>query len=150
MLTYCLPCVYSHETYLVIIADYMPYDALCTAPIYHGFACAVTWRQFIHHRQLHLYSTTIRPDLVSKAARSSTAEIIYAVPFTFKMLSEDEESLEVLRSVKMCCYSGAPCPIEVGDMLVANGVNLIAFLGATETGQIMVSAHLPCSARVMY
>lgn len=55
------------------------------------------------------------------------------------MLSEDEESLDVLRGVKVCCYSGAPCPVEVGDMLVANGVNLVAFLGATETGQIMGS-----------
>ncbi|SPC67123.1 related to alpha-aminoadipate reductase [Ustilago sp. UG-2017b] len=96
------PYTYSHEAYLNITADYMPYDAL-------------------------------------KAARHSTAEIIYAVPFTFKMLSEDEESLDVLRSVKVCCYSGAPCPVEVGDMLVANGVNLVAFLGATETGQIMDS-----------
>ncbi|KAJ1029470.1 hypothetical protein NDA13_002717 [Ustilago tritici] len=80
-----------------------------------------------------------KPYTYSKAARHSTAEIIYAVPFTFKMLSEDEESLDVLRSVKVCCYSGAPCPVEVGDMLVANGVNLVAFLGATETGQIMDS-----------
>ncbi|CCF53268.1 related to alpha-aminoadipate reductase [Ustilago hordei] len=133
------PYTYSHEAYLNIIADYMPYDALCTAPLYHGFACAVAWRQIIHHRHLYIYSATIRPDLVSKAARHSTAEIIYAVPFTFKMLSEDEESLDVLRSIKLCCYSGAPCPVEVGDMLVANGVNLVAFLGATEMGQIMDS-----------
>ena len=124
---------------MVIVADFMPYDALCTAPIYHGFACAVAWRQLIHRRRLYLYSGTIRHDLVCKAVRNSTAEIIYAVPFTFKMLSEDKDSLAALRSVKMCCYSGAPCPIEVGDMLVANGVNLIAFLGATETGQIMDS-----------
>ncbi|KAJ1601811.1 hypothetical protein NDA14_006732 [Ustilago hordei] len=80
-----------------------------------------------------------KPYTYSKAARHSTAEIIYAVPFTFKMLSEDEESLDVLRSIKLCCYSGAPCPVEVGDMLVANGVNLVAFLGATEMGQIMDS-----------
>ncbi|KAJ1028514.1 hypothetical protein NDA16_001680 [Ustilago loliicola] len=133
------PYTYSHETYLVIVADYMPYDALCTALLYHGFASTVAWRQIIHHRRLYIYSATVRPDLVCKAVRQSTAEIIYAVPFTFKMLSEDEESLEVLRNVKMCCYSGAPCPIEVGDMLVANGVNLVAFLGATETGQIMDS-----------
>ncbi|TKY87237.1 hypothetical protein EX895_003914 [Sporisorium graminicola] len=133
------PYTYSHETYLVIVADYMPYDALCTAPIYHGFACAVAWRQLIHRRRLYLYSGTIRHDLVSKAVRNSTTEIIYAVPFTFKMLSEEKDSLDALRRVKMCCYSGAPCPIEVGDMLVANDVNLIAFLGATETGQIMDS-----------
>ncbi|KAJ1027211.1 hypothetical protein NDA18_003225 [Ustilago nuda] len=80
-----------------------------------------------------------KPYTYYKAARHSTAEIIYAVPFTFKTLSEDEESLDVLRSIKVCCYSGAPCPVEVGDMLVANGVNLVAFLGATEMGQIMDS-----------
>ncbi|SPO23347.1 related to alpha-aminoadipate reductase [Ustilago trichophora] len=133
------PYTYTHEVYVVIIADYMPYDGLCTAPIYHGFACAVVWRQLIHHRHLYLYSATIRHDLVTRAIRNSSAEIVYAVPFTFKMLSEDKDSLDALRSVKMCCYSGAPCPVEVGDMLVANGVNLIAFLGATETGQIMDS-----------
>ena len=128
-----------HETYICLIADYVPYDALCTAPIYHGFGCAVAWRQAIHRRRLYLYSGTSRHDIVSNAVRGTTVQIIYAVPFTFKMLSEDETSLETLRSVEMCCYSGAPCPIEVGDMLVANGVNLIAFLGATETGQIMDS-----------
>ncbi|KAJ9478071.1 NRPS-like enzyme [Pseudozyma hubeiensis] len=133
------PYTYTHETYLVIIADYMPYDALCTAPIYHGFACAVAWRQLIHHRRLYLYTGTIRHDLVAEAARNSTSEIIYAVPFTFKMLSEQKESLDTLRAAKICCYSGAPCPIEVGDMLVANGINLVAFLGATELGQIMDS-----------
>lgn len=133
------PYTYTHQTYLVIVADYMPYDALCTAPIYHGFACAVAWRQFIHHRRLYLYSGTIRHDLITQAVRNSTIEIIYAVPFTFKMLSEHNDSLETLRAAKICCYSGAPCPIEVGDMLVANGVNLVAFLGATEVGQIMDS-----------
>ncbi len=101
--------------------------------------CAVAWRQLIHHRRLYLYTGTPRHDLVCKAVRDSTIDIIYAVPFTFKILSEDKDSLAILRSMKICCYSGAPCPIEVGDMLVANGVNLVAFLGATETGQIMDS-----------
>ncbi|EST07780.1 Male sterility, NAD-binding [Kalmanozyma brasiliensis GHG001] len=133
------PYTYTHEVYVVIIADYMPYDALCTAPVYHGFGCAVAWRQLIHHRRLYLYTGTMRHDLVSRAVRDSTIDIIYAVPFTFKILSEDKDSLATLCSMKICCYSGAPCPIEVGDMLVANGVNLVAFLGATEVGQIMDS-----------
>ncbi|GAK63685.1 L-aminoadipate-semialdehyde dehydrogenase [Moesziomyces antarcticus] len=133
------PYSYSHETYMSIIADFMPYDALCTAPIYHGFGCAVSWRHLMHRRRLYIYSGTAQPDLIAQAARNSTADLIYAVPFVFKMLSEHEAGLEALRNARICCYSGAPCPIEVGDMLVAKGVNLIAFLGSTEFGQVMDS-----------
>lgn len=129
----------SHHKYMFLIGDRMPYDALCTPPIYHAYAHAMVWRQLIQRRRVYIYSETIRPDLISEAVRQSTTEIIYAVPFTFKMLGENEESLEMLRNVKICCFSGAPCPTEVGDMLVAKGVNLMTFLGATETGAVMVS-----------
>ncbi len=74
------PYAYSHDVYLHVIADFMPYDALCTAPLYHGFACAVAWRQLLHRRHLYIFSETIRHDLVSKAVRQSTIEIIYGVP----------------------------------------------------------------------
>lgn len=97
----------------------------------------------MHRRRLYIYSGTAQPDLIAQAARNSTADLIYAVPFVFKMLSEHEAGLEALRNAGICCYSGAPCPIEVGDMLVAKGVNLIAFLGSTEFGQAMVQSFHP-------
>ncbi|PWY98447.1 acetyl-CoA synthetase-like protein [Testicularia cyperi] len=133
------PLTYTHEQYMTLISDSVPYDAFCTVPVFHGYGCAVIWRQYLIRRRLYLYSENIRVDQLSEAILKSDATIFHAVPFTYKMMAESESGLSLLRRFEVCCYSGAACPQEVGDHLVANDVNLIGFLGSTEAGHMMDS-----------
>lgn len=57
-------------------------------------------------------------------------ESMLAVPYTLKLLAECPESWPLLRALKQVTFGGCPCPDEVGDALVAQGVNLVAFLGS--------------------
>ncbi|KAL5366111.1 hypothetical protein BJX96DRAFT_169654 [Aspergillus floccosus] len=48
-----------------------------------------------------------------------------------------------LRSCKLVTYGGAPCPDELGDLLVANGVRLGGLLGSYVGGSVYECVYLP-------
>lgn len=66
-------------------------------------------------------------------------EIFYGVPYALKLLSESEEGLELLSQLKIVMYGGSAMPDELGNTLVARGINLVGHYGATEVGQLMTS-----------
>ncbi|KAJ5357760.1 hypothetical protein N7541_004918 [Penicillium brevicompactum] len=68
---------------------------------------------------------------------------ISAVPYVIKLLAEKQEGIQALAAPKLVLYGGSSCPDDLGDRLVAQGVNLVGNYGATETGQIMTSFRPP-------
>lgn len=67
---------------------------------------------------------------------------ISAVPYVIQLLAEKEDGVRALAAVKLVLFAGSSCPDELGDRLVAKGVNLVANYGSTEIGQIMTSFRL--------
>ena len=61
------------------------------------------------------------------------------MPYVFKLLAETEEGCDMLASFKCVSYAGAAVPDELGDRLVARGVNIFSIFGTTETGAILNS-----------
>jgi carbohydrate kinase (thermoresistant glucokinase family) len=66
-------------------------------------------------------------------------EVLYAVPYALKLLSESEEGLMVLSRLELVMFGGSSCPKPIGDNLVRSGVRLVSHYGTTETGQLMTS-----------
>lgn len=55
---------------------------------------------------------------------------VHCVPYTLQLLIETPNGIDRRRSCKMATYGGAPCPGELGDLLVANGVRLGGLFGS--------------------
>lgn len=63
-----------------------------------------------------------------------------SVPYVLQMLASGTEGLNVLNSMDCVGVGGAALPSEVGDSLVAQGVNLLSRFGSAECGFI-ASSH---------
>ncbi|KAL8947134.1 MAG: hypothetical protein Q9222_006550 [Ikaeria aurantiellina] len=73
---------------------------------------------------------------ITEAMKASRPDALYAVPYILKIMAEQVESIEVLRSCREVVTVGSQCPDELGDSLVAQGVPLATVLGATEVGLV--------------
>lgn len=63
-----------------------------------------------------------------------------AIPLrSYKLLAEEDNGIEFLRTLKLCLYGGSAMPTELGHRLVEAGVRLAGHYGSTETGQLMTS-----------
>lgn len=62
-----------------------------------------------------------------QAAKPST---LCAVPYTLKLLREQQSGIEALKSCGQVVFTGSQCPDDLGDFLVGQGVNLATFMGA--------------------
>lgn len=57
-------------------------------------------------------------------------QMLSAVPFTLKLLSEIPKAWPLLRDLELVTFHGSACPDEVGDLLVKQGINLVAHMGS--------------------
>jgi hypothetical protein len=55
----------------------------------------------------------------------------FAVPYVLKLLGETKEGVETLASFEAVSFAGAAVPDDLGDRLVAAGVNLMSQYGTT-------------------
>ena len=56
-------------------------------------------------------------------------EAFHGVPFAFKLLAETPEGVQVLKRLKQVMFGGSPCPDELGDFLVSEGIPLVGHYG---------------------
>lgn len=87
----------------------------------------------MYKRRTVFFSNANRPltaENVSKAVTAARPDQIFAVPYVLKLLSEQPESLDVLRSCAAVVTVGSHCPDTLGDRLVNEGVNLCNWFGS--------------------
>lgn len=113
----------------------------CTSPLFHSHGLMELFRAFYTRATFYLgnYAFPVTSQNLMSALSVAKPELVAAVPYVYKLLAEKPEGVRMLAKTKICLYGGSSCPDELGDRLVAEGVNLVANYGATETGQIMTS-----------
>lgn len=57
-------------------------------------------------------------------------ELFHVVPYMVKLIAESELGVKCLAKVKLVLFGGSACPDDLGDRLVAQGVNLVANYGS--------------------
>ncbi|RDW78967.1 putative NRPS-like enzyme (JCVI) [Aspergillus mulundensis] len=77
------------------------------------------------------------------ALKAAKPESVQGVPYLLQLLVGSEEGLDMLRSCKLVAYGGAPCPDDLGDRLVAEGVRVGGMFGLTEAGLVAESTSRP-------
>lgn len=115
------------------------------SPLFHSFALMELGRAFYTRATTYFgnHSLPTTYQNLYDALQVAQPEQFSAVPYVIKLLAEKPEGIKVLAKPKIVLFGGSSCPDDLGDRLVAQGVNLVANYGATETGQIMTSFRPP-------
>ncbi|KAK3718652.1 hypothetical protein LTR37_004869 [Vermiconidia calcicola] len=119
--------------------------AFCTSPLFHSHGLMELFRAFYTQATMYLgnYAFPVTSQNLIEAMSVAKPQLVCAVPYVLKLLAEKPEGIQKLAGARTVLYAGSSCPDELGDRLVAEGVNLAANYGATETGQIMTSFRPP-------
>ncbi|KAJ5987772.1 AMP-dependent synthetase/ligase, partial [Penicillium waksmanii] len=70
-------------------------------------------------------------------------ESVAAVPYMLQLLVDSPRGIDCLRRCQLVTYGGAPCPDELGDRLVREGVKFSGSFGLTEAGLVAESISRP-------
>lgn len=135
-----------HKSFIYNAANNFGLRGFITLPLFHNHGMSSFYRALYAGKALYFYN----PNLPLTARQLTSVfkhlgdelEIFYGVPYALKLLATDE-GIALLARFKMVMFGGSACPDDLGDLLVKNGVNLVAHYGATEVGQLMTSFREP-------
>ncbi|OQE09213.1 hypothetical protein PENVUL_c007G01628 [Penicillium vulpinum] len=115
------------------------------SPLFHSHALMELGRAFFTRAPAYLgnHSLPVTYQNLVDALQVAKPQQISAVPYVIKLLAEKQEGIQALARPQLVLYGGSSCPDDLGDRMVAQGVNLVGNYGATETGQIMTSFRAP-------
>lgn len=95
-------------------------------------------------KSLYMFPTASIPltssNIIKVLSQVPDINAFYGVPLAFKLLAEMPEGLQVLKRLKLVMFGGSACPDELGDLLVSEGVRLVAHYGLST----FVSCVYPC------
>ncbi|KAF2164455.1 hypothetical protein M409DRAFT_56717 [Zasmidium cellare ATCC 36951] len=119
--------------------------AFCVSPLFHSHGLMELGRAFYTRAPMFLgnHSLPVTSQNLTEALEVAKPQQISAVPYVIQLLAEKEEGVQALARAKLVLFAGSSCPDDLGDRLVAKGVNLVANYGSTEIGQIMTSFRPP-------
>ncbi|KAL3479374.1 hypothetical protein BJX99DRAFT_222531 [Aspergillus californicus] len=80
---------------------------------------------------------------VATALEAANPDSVQGVPYLLQLVVDSPRGLNALRSCKVVTYGGAPCPDDLGNRLVDEGVRFGGSFGSTEAGLVAESISRP-------
>lgn len=120
----------SLNTARLVAADNM--SAMITLPLYHTYGVVAVTGALTSGQKIAMFNADIPltgPNMI-EAMKATDLELFYGVPYALKLLSETPGGIEVMANRKRVVFGGSSCPDELGDRLVASGVNVVSFYGS--------------------
>ncbi|KAL4804262.1 hypothetical protein BDV18DRAFT_166093 [Aspergillus unguis] len=136
------PIYQTHAGALKNYANNFGLRGFITLPLYHAHGISCLFRAVHCQKLIYMYNADLPLTgsyLLTTLQEHPEIEVLYAVPYGLKLLSESEESMKVLARLELVMFGGSSCPKPIGDKLAQNGVRLVSHYGTTETGQLMTS-----------
>ncbi|KAL4946672.1 hypothetical protein BDV06DRAFT_231756 [Aspergillus oleicola] len=136
------PIFQTHAGALKNYANNFGLRGFITLPLYHAHGISCLFRAVHSQKLIYMYNAELPLTgsyLLTTLQEHPEIEVLYAVPYGLKLLSESEESMKVLARLELVMFGGSSCPKPIGDKLAQNGVRLVSHYGTTETGQLMTS-----------
>ncbi|RAH86917.1 acetyl-CoA synthetase-like protein [Aspergillus japonicus CBS 114.51] len=134
-----------YQTHAGALKNYANNFGLCgfiTLPLFHAHGISCLFRAVHSQKLIYLYNAELpltATHLLTTLQEHQEIQVLYAVPYALKLLSESPEGLHVMARLELVMFGGSACPKPIGDKLVQNGVRLVSHYGTTETGQLMTS-----------
>ncbi|KAF4760071.1 hypothetical protein HAV15_005922 [Penicillium sp. str.  len=116
-----------------------------TLPWYHLHGLSTALQAMWMRKTAYMWNAALplTAEFVATALEEARPESVAAVPYMLQILVDDPRGITALRQCKLVTYGGAPCPDELGDRLVSEGVHLGGSFGLTEAGLVAESISRP-------
>ncbi|CAI7655118.1 unnamed protein product [Penicillium glandicola] len=114
-------------------------------PWYHLHGLSTALQAMWMRKTAYMWNAALplTAELVAAALEEAKPESVAAVPYMLQILIDDPRGIALLRKCKLVTYGGAPCPDELGDRLVSEGVHFGGSFGLTEAGLVAESISRP-------
>ncbi|KAL4800793.1 hypothetical protein BDV19DRAFT_375466 [Aspergillus venezuelensis] len=116
-----------------------------TLPWYHLHGLSTAFQAMYMRKVAYLWDASLPLTTTSVVAALQVAkpESVHGVAYLLQLLVDSADGLDALRSCELVTYGGAPCPDDLGDRLVAEGVRFGGMFGLTEAGLVAESISRP-------
>lgn len=96
-----------------------------TLPWYHLHGLSTALQAMWMRKTAYMWNAALplTAEFVATALEEARPESVAAVPYMLQILVDDPRGITALRQCKLVTYGGAPCPDELGDRLVSEGVH---------------------------
>lgn len=125
------PLLLSHRSLMNSLVSGTGLKAFNALPWYHVHGLITSMQAMWMRRPAHLFNPYLpltAANLVA-ALREVQPEICHCVPYALSLIAEDPAGVEVLKKCKIVTSAGAKTPDELGDRMIAAGVNLGVIYG---------------------
>ena len=112
-----------------------------TFPFFHGYGSWVVLHGMMDRKKILMYNPNlpVTADHVVQALSHVRPDVLHVVPYTMELLAQTEEGIDAMRRCDRVVFSGSGAPDDLGNDLVAKGVNVETLWGATEIGALGTS-----------
>ncbi|KAJ7089700.1 L-aminoadipate-semialdehyde dehydrogenase [Mycena belliarum] len=138
------PVYVTHYGLIANVAINQNKPGFSTLPVYHGYGHFSIFRCMYSTQPITLFPPHLpltSANICAVLAESPPVTLCFAVPYVIKLLGETSEGTAALASFDIVSYAGAALPDDLGNRLVAAGVNLLSIYGTTETGGLLNSGR---------
>jgi len=148
------PIPQSHRAALGVLprcSDGAENATFTTTPLYHG-GIADLFRAWTSNALIWLFPGKGVPitakniisclqvaESCSQSCKRPPVKYFSSVPYVLQMMATDTTGLEYLKCMDIVGVGGAALPVEIGNQLIEDGVNLISRFGSAECGFLMSS-----------
>lgn len=119
---------------------------LCLPPIWHSFGLIAGALLPLYYGKTLIMMRGFFPDVVVEMINKMKVNVLFAVPFMYRMLTERNYGLEAsFSSLQMCFSAGAPLDKDTYEGFVKlTGCDIINDYGSTETGIMCLNTDMKC------
>ena len=116
-----------------------------TFPFFHGYGNWAIVNAMMARKTLYQSnpSLPLTADYILQVLEHVRPDVLHVVPYTLELLAGSERGIEALTKCQRIVFSGSGCPDDLGNDLVAKGVRVESFWGATEMGMLGSSINRP-------
>ncbi|PYI00534.1 acetyl-CoA synthetase-like protein, partial [Aspergillus sclerotiicarbonarius CBS 121057] len=139
------PLYLSHKALMTHPTRGPGFTSFNSLPWYHLHGLSTALQAMYMRRTAYMWDASL-PLTASTAVavlEAARPESVQGVPYLLQLLVDNPRGLKALRACKSVTYGGAPCPDELGDKLVEEGVRFGGSFGLTEAGLVAESISRP-------
>ena len=130
----CLP----HRRLMMRIPGPRGQTEFNTFPFFHGYGNWVVVHGMMDRKTIYMSNPNlpVTADYVTKVVHHVRPDVLHVVPYTMELLAQTESGIDAMKRCERVVFSGSGAPDDLGNDLVAKGVNVETLWGATEIGSL--------------
>ena len=116
-------------------------NELSTFPFFHAYGQWIVIHGMIERKTVNMYNPNlpVTAEYVIMILNHIRPDVLHVVPYTMELLAQTEAGIDAMRNCGSLVFTGSAAPDELGNSLVAKGVNVETAWGATEIGMLGTS-----------